>query len=120
VNEDLSFFLALERQVWEALQRGDAAADARLLSEKFLGVYNSGFESRAQHVARAAKGPTVSRFELQAPRLIRVNPDVALLAYKARWTDREGKPRVTYISSLWERAGEGWQNIFSQDTEEGS
>ena len=119
MNEDLSFFLALERQVWDALQRGDAAADARLLADKFLGVYGSGFESKAQHVARAAK-PTVSQFELQAPRLIRVSSHLVLLAYSANWVDRQGKSRATYISSLWERAGEGWQNIFSQDTEEGS
>ena len=119
MNEDLSFFLALERQVWEALQRGDAAADARLLSDKFLGVYETGFETKAQHIARAAKGPTVLQFELQAPCLIRVSPDLALVAYKARWTDTAGKSRVTYISSLWEHASEGWQNIFSQDTEEG-
>lgn len=118
MNEDLGFFVALERQVWEALQRGDAAADARLLADKFLGVYDSGFESKAQHVARAAKGPSVSSFELEAPRLMLVSPILALLAYKARWTDRERKSRATYISSLWERAGEGWQNIFSQDTEE--
>lgn len=119
MNEDLRFFVALERRVWEALQRGDAAADARLLADKFLGVYDSGFEPKAQHVARATK-PTVSHFELEAPRLIRLNQDLALLAYKARWTDRAGESRATYISSLWERAGEGWQNIFSQDTEEGS
>ena len=116
MNEELSLFIALERQVWEALQHGDATADARLLADKFLGVYDSGFESKVQHVARAAKGPAVLHFELQAPRLIRLSPDLALLAYKARWTDREGKSRAAHISSLWERAGEGWQNIFSQDT----
>lgn len=116
MNEDLSFFVALEREVWEALQRGDAAADARLLAEKFLGVYDSGFESKAEHVARAAKGPVVSRFELEAPRLLRVSPELALLAYRARWTDGAGKSRAAYISSLWERAAEGWRNIFSQDT----
>jgi len=120
VKEELGFFVALERQVWEALQQGDAAADARLLADRFLGVYDSGFESKAQHVARAAQGPAVSHFELEAPRLLLVSADVALLAYRARWTDREGKSRATYISSLWERAGEGWQNTFSQDTEEGS
>jgi hypothetical protein len=116
VNEDLSFFVALERQVWEALQRGDAAADARLLADKFLGVYDSGFESKGQHVARAAKGPALTHFALEMPRLIRVSADLALLAYKARWTDKEEKLRAAYISSLWERAGEGWLNIFSQDT----
>ena len=116
MNEDLGFFVALERQVWEALQRGDAAADARLLGEKFLGVYDSGFESKAEHVARAAKGPSVSSFELEAARLMPVSPNLALLAYRARWTDRAGESRAAYIASLWERTDDGWRNIFSQDT----
>lgn len=116
MNEDLSFFVALEHQVWEALQRGDAAADARLLADKFLGVYDSGIESKAQHVARAAKGPAVSHFELESPRWLSLSAGLALLAYKARWTDAAGRSRAAFISSLWERGSDGWRNIFSQDT----
>ena len=119
VDDDLTFFVALERQVWEALRRGDAAADAKLIAENFLGVYDSGFASKAEHVGQIANGPVVTQFELETPRLMRLSPDVALLAYRARWRDGKGNPRRAYITSIWERGGEGWRNIFSQDTNAG-
>lgn len=115
-EEGVDHFLALERQVWEALQRGDGAADARLLADGFLGVYDSGFGSKAEHVGQLAMGPVVLQFELALARLMRLSPNLGLLAYRARWTDGRGKPRCAYISSLWERGPSGWRNIFSQDT----
>lgn len=40
----LAFILDLERQVWEALKSGNREADARLLSDEFVGVYASGVQ----------------------------------------------------------------------------
>jgi len=37
--------LALEQQVWEALKNGDINADADLLSDDFLGVYEYGLST---------------------------------------------------------------------------
>jgi hypothetical protein len=116
VTEDLSFFVALESQVWEALRRGDGAADARLLAENFLGLYDSGFATRADHSGQLDKGPTVSWYELETPRLVRLGAAHALLAYEARWRDGKGNARRAYISSIWERRADGWRNVFSQDT----
>jgi hypothetical protein len=117
MDEDLSFFVALEAQVWEALRRGDGAADGRLLADNFLGVYESGFSAKAEHVAQVSNGPTVNEFELLTPRLMRLSPVLALLAYEARWRGRNGNSRAAYITSIWERGGERWRNVFSQDTE---
>jgi len=117
VHEDVGFFITLEQQVWDALCRGDGEADAKLLAENFLGVYHSGFASKAEHVGQIANGPVVSQVELETPRLMRLSPDVALLAYRARWHDGNGNPRRAYITSIWERGKEGWRNIFSQDTD---
>ena len=36
---DLDSFIELESSVWDALRRGDAEEDARLLADDFLGVY---------------------------------------------------------------------------------
>jgi len=116
-KEDLGFFVDLESQVWEALRRGDGRADARLLADNFLGVYESGFAAKAEHVALVSKGPTVTEFELVTPRLMRLSPVLALLAYEARWRGRNGNSRAAYITSIWQRDGEAWRNIFSQDTE---
>jgi hypothetical protein len=117
VDEDLGFFVALERQVWDALRRGDGKADGRLLADSYLGVYESGFAAKAEHVAQVSSGPAVTEFELLTPRLMRLSPVLALLAYEARWRGRNGRSRAAYITSIWERGGEGWRNIFSQDTE---
>ncbi len=54
--------IELETGVWLALQRGDAEADRKLLSEDFLGVYPTGFADRADHVGQLADGPTVTEF----------------------------------------------------------
>jgi hypothetical protein len=53
---DLQALVELETMVWDALQRGDADADSRLLSDDFLGVYSSGFAGRSDHA-----GPTRRR-----------------------------------------------------------
>ena len=95
MKEDVGFFIALERQVWEALRRGDGKADGRLLADNFLGVYESGFGTKAEHVAQVSNGPTVTEFELVTPRLMRLSPVLALLAYEARWRGCNGNSRAT-------------------------
>jgi hypothetical protein len=117
---DLDAFLALETQVWEALCRGDAAADGRLLSEDFLGVYPSGFANRADHVGQLADGPTVVDFELFDARLMVLSDDDVMLSYRAECHEitagQRSERETMYISSLWCRRSGAWVNVFSQDT----
>ena len=119
----LDDILRRETEVWQALVAGDATADARLLSEDFLGVYPTGFAARAEHVAPLRDGPTVTEFALSEARLLVVSDTAALLAYRAdyrRVTEfGPAAPETMYVSSLWcERDGR-WVNVFSQDTPEG-
>lgn len=118
---DLASALALEHQVWDALQRGDPAADAALLHERFLGVYATGFADRAQHAAQLAAGPIVTRCTLHEARLMVLKPDLVMLAYLAvfrRPSTPEGAPdERMFISSLWQQfEHQRWLNVFSQDT----
>ncbi len=117
----IAHFLALERAVWKALQDGDAAADARLLSDDFLGVYSSGFAARDDHVGQLDKGPTVAWFELSRARMRWLAEDVVALSYCARWArapvSGTAGPRTMYVTSIWRREEAGWRNVFSQDTE---
>lgn len=115
---DLGELVALETAVWQALVRGDAGADEALLSDDFLGVYPTGFARRDEHVASLAAGPTVRRFEISDPRMIRLGDEAALLAYHAMYERAGGaaEPEEMYVSSLWCRQGETWRNVFSQDT----
>ncbi|MEQ8442929.1 MAG: nuclear transport factor 2 family protein [Alphaproteobacteria bacterium] len=109
--------LVWERRVWDALVAGDKAADAALIHPDFLGVYSDGFAGRNLHAGQLDDGPTVDRYRLSDARCRAVGPDHALLSYRADFR-RVGKAKdeVMYVSSLWKRDGDGWVNVFSQDT----
>jgi hypothetical protein len=112
-------FLALESKVWDALATGDMAADDRLLTDDFLGVYKTGFADRAEHVSQLRSGPTVLRYELSQPRIMTLSQDLVLLAYRADWVPNdaaENRVETMYITSIWRREGDAWRNVFSQDT----
>ncbi len=117
----LADLLAAESAVWDALARGDAAADAALLAPGFLGVYPTGLAGRTEHVAQLAKGASVAEWSITGARVLDLAPGLALLAYRAEFR-RTGsaKPEAMYVSSIWQRLGNGWVNLFSQDTPEGA
>jgi len=117
---DISYFVALERRVWQALTDGDSHADAQLLDAQFLGIYPSGFASRENHAAQLANGPTVESFSIQEPRLLTLAPDVVMLSYRASYSRpggvNPGSVHVMYISSIWKKREADWLNLFSQET----
>lgn len=107
---------ACEKAVWQALVDGDADADAAALADGFLGVYADGFADKSSHGGQLADGPTVQEFDLQHFTLTTAGPDHALLSYHARFQRVGGASEAMYVSSLWQRQGAGWINLFSQDT----
>jgi hypothetical protein len=116
---DVDVFVALETQVWEALRTGDPAADARLLSDDFVGVYSFGIAGKENHTAVLANGPVVESYEIHGARLIVLTDDHVMLCYRAVFVGvGESAPTSSnYISSLWSRRDGEWLNVFSQDTE---
>ncbi|KIN62440.1 hypothetical protein Z946_1298 [Sulfitobacter noctilucicola] len=108
-----------ERQVWDALVSGDAATDATLLDELFLGVYSDGFAVKADHIGQLKHGPTIATYDLQDMRLMTLGSDHALISYRAVFQRlKRATPETMYVSSVWQRRDESWVNIFSQDTPE--
>ena len=120
---DLQGLVDLETQVWDALVRGDADADARLLSADFLGVYSSGFAGHADHAGQLAAGPTIAAFRLLEARMVELGDEHVLLSYRAEYQRLVGgvaQPSESmYVSSLWSRRSGEWVNVFSQDTPAG-
>jgi hypothetical protein len=113
-------FIRLETEVWRALVGGDATADARLLSDDFLGVYPTGFADRSDHVGQLNDGPTVAEFALSDERLLVLSDSAVLLAYRADYRRAPGSNLETmYVSSLWCQRDGRWLNVFSQDTPPG-
>lgn len=113
----LQELLEHEHRVWRALVAGDAAADAALLAEDFVGLYPDGFADRAAHAGQLAAGPTVRDYCLSGARVVVLAPDLAILAYLASYR-RPATPEVErmWVSSTWRRVETGWVNVFSQDT----
>jgi predicted enzyme related to lactoylglutathione lyase len=113
-------FIQLENEVWHALVGGDAAADARLLSEDFLGVYPTGFADRSDHVGQLNEGPTVTEFTVSDERLLILSDSAVLLVYRAEYRRPRARHasdlETMYVSSLWCRRDGRWVNVFSQDT----
>lgn len=113
----IDFFIGLEREVWEALAAGDAAADTALLSDDFVGVYPTGFADRTAHAAELDDGPTVTEYELSDTSLLRLTDDHVVLSYAARYRrPTDSDDQTMYVSSIWSRRDGAWINTFSQDT----
>ncbi|MFD4007179.1 DUF4440 domain-containing protein [Brachybacterium paraconglomeratum] len=115
--DDVQFFLALEEQVWQAQVTADAAAERELLPPDFLGVDTGGFNDLERHLAQLAEGPITADFALSGAQLLRVGEDAVLLSYRAdARAPGEQAAETFFITSLWQRRGDRWWNIFSQDT----
>lgn len=97
---------ACEQSVWDALVRGDKAADKAALHESFLGVYSDGFASKDDHIGQLDHGPTVDGYALSNFELKQLGQDHALLAYRSDFL-RTGKTdhEAMYVSSIWQRTG---------------
>jgi hypothetical protein len=119
-KQDLAFFVELETRVWNALMRGDTAADESLLASSFLGVYGSGFASKQEHVRQLENGPTVESFSIEIPRLMELGPSIAVLSYRVLWSRPSNgqlqNKATMYVTSIWQKLGDVWLNVFSQDT----
>jgi len=113
-------FLKLENEVWSALVTGDVEADTKLLSDDFLGVYNTGFAGKAEHAAQLRNGPRVESYNLLDAQIRVLSNNIVLLSYHAKYAPcRRKMPEHVesmYVTSIWKQIDGVWQNVFSQDT----
>ncbi len=110
-------FVELESRVWAALVAGDPQADAAMLTDDFVGVYETGISGKSEHCEQLENGPIVEQYQILEPRILVVSERSVMLSYLAEWT-RTGDPELKkmYVSSLWQESGGSWKNSFSQDT----
>ncbi|MBO9477528.1 nuclear transport factor 2 family protein [Shimia sp. R11_0] len=112
-----SRLVALETQVWEALVRGDSAADGALLTDDFLGVYPDGFAGKEAHTGQVSDGPSFAAYDLSDLHLRQISESAGLLSYRAAYQRVDSEVwEVMLITSLWELREGQWRNSFSQDT----
>ena len=114
---NIDFFLNLEQQVWHALQQLNKDLDDKLLDDKFLGVYESGFANKQDHINNLLHGETILEYKLTEHRIINLTNNIILLTYKAQYKNTYEALNSVYISSVWQKYDKNiWKNIFSQDT----
>ena len=120
MQQDINFFISLEKQVWEALKNGDIEADSALLSDDFLGVYESGLSTKEDHLAQLQAGPIVSDYRIKHAQMLLLGPKIVSITYSATvsFVKREAQSteHLYFITSLWAYRENKWVNIFSQDT----
>ena len=109
--------LACEHAVWRALMDGDIKAEDRALSPGFLGVYPDGYADKSALCQALENGPTVASFSVSEERFIQLGEGRVLLVYLAEYQQiGVDEAEKMYVSSLWQKEGQDWRNIFSQDT----
>ena len=69
-----------ETRVWDGLVSGDAAIDATVLDDRFLGVYAVGFADKAAHIAQLQHGPTIVSYVLSRLRVMVLGENHAVLS----------------------------------------
>jgi hypothetical protein len=122
--ESDDFFIAKEREVWDALMKKDKAADAGLLADDFVGLYDTGFGTKSEHVNQMDDHYAIDSYTIQDARILRLSAEAALVLYKStctgsgEWKQYCAKP--VYVSSLWVRRAGHWLGLFSQDTQAAS
>lgn len=121
ISEADAFFIAREREVWEALKKKDKAADSRLLADDFVGLYDTGFSAKSEHVMQMDDRYTLEDYAIHDARVLHLSPTMSLLLYKSTckatgdWAQYCSRP--VYVSSLWAKRAGQWLNVFSQDTQ---
>ena len=115
-----SFFIAMEKEDWEALRNKDKAAATRLLADDFVGMYDSGFATKAEWIKQMDGQYTIDAYTIEEPKVLRPSPTTALLLYKStckgtgEWAGYCS--HLQYISDLMVQRNGKWEDLFSQDT----
>lgn len=122
-NADLppdSFFIAKEKEDWEALKNKDKAAAARLLADDFVGMYDTGYSTKSEWMKQIDGRYTLDDYSIEDVKLLHPSPTMALLLYKAickgtgEWSEFCSRPE--YVSDLFVERNGQWLALFSQDT----
>ena len=102
------------------MKNGDIYADSDLLSDDFLGVYETGLSTKEDHLAQLKDGPIVSDYKIRQAQLLQLGPKIVSLTYSATVifvkNETQNIQHLYYITSIWAYRHNKWVNIFSQDT----
>ena len=115
-----SFFIAKEKEDWEAIKNRDKAAATRLLADDFVGMYDFGFFNKSEWVKQLDDHYTVDDYTIENAKVLHPSATTALLLYTSNckgtgaWADFCS--HTSRISDLFVERNGQWLGLFSQDT----
>ncbi len=116
-----SFFIAKEKEDWEAIKNRDKAAATRLLADDFVGLYDFGFFNKSEWVKQLDDHYTVDDYTIENAKVLHPSATTALLLYTSNckgtgaWADFCS--HTSRISDLFVERNGQWLGLFSQDTQ---
>jgi len=119
-NEIKEHLIKLEKQSWEAWKSRDGEFFQNFLSDDHVEVGFGGLTSKAEVVAFVGSPVcTVKSYKLDRFEMKMLDKDTALLTY---WEEQDTTcnkqvPSPCWVSSLYMRRGDKWQNVFYQQTQ---
>jgi hypothetical protein len=111
--------IQLEKRVWKAAQRRDAAEFSKLVPEDAVMIFRSGIVRQPDYLKTMASR-TIEQYELRDIRGFMPNPTTAILLYRAvrpgREAGREFPAEPVVEATTWIRRGGRWVAILNQET----
>jgi len=112
--------IKLEKQSWEAWKNRDGQFFQSFLSDDHVEVGFGGLTSKGEVVAFVGSPVcTVKSYKLDRFEMKMLGKDIALLTY---WEEQDTAcnkqvPSPCWVSSLYMKRGDKWQNVFYQQTQ---
>ena len=113
--EDRGELEELEKSLWRAETRFDTKLMDQTFSTDFFEFGRSGRVYGRQECLDVESQPINARLPLEDLRVRLISPDVAQVTYVSSVT-YDGEEELANRSSIWTRAGKGWQLRFHQGT----
>ncbi|MCY4653414.1 MAG: nuclear transport factor 2 family protein [Dehalococcoidia bacterium] len=114
-SEDRGELEDLEESLWRAETRFDIKLMDQIFSADFFEFGRSGRVYGRQECLNVESQPIDARLPLENLRVRLISPDVAQVTYVSSVT-YDGIEELANRSSIWTRAGNGWQLRFHQGT----
>lgn len=111
--------ITTEKNLLEALERGDVAYLQNAVADDFLAIGSNGDTGDKREIVGAARHPAAPESKQAKPilydfQVLQLNDSAAVVTYNAVLPG--SNPRYQHISSTWVKQGDQWKLKFEQTT----
>lgn len=115
-----SKLIASEKMIMDAISKNDSAGFKNLVSMDGWVVTSRG-ANKVGDIVQHLFDPNVktTSYSIEEPKVMMLNPDMALLTYKSMWAgtaNGKTESETSYDSTLWVKRNGKWWAVFHQAT----